>query len=155
MHSLTSKSILCILICFVSGMAMGFISAPGEWFAQLNKPSWQPPNWLFGPVWSVLYVFMGIAVARVWHAESSAHQKTALTLFIIQFILNLMWSPIFFRMQNIGLAFTEILLLLLCLIATLFHFRKIDKLASYLLLPYLGWVLFATGLNGTIWMLNS
>lgn len=150
------KAVLSSLVCFALGTASGLITA-GEitdWYALLNKPSWNPPNWIFGPVWTVLYILMGIAFARVWHSDHSL-KKYAMTLFIGQFLLNLLWTPVFFGLHKLLVALVIILLLLGLLIYTTHTFSKIDKTAAYLLVPYILWVSFATILNGTIWSLNG
>lgn len=154
MKSLWIKILICITGCLILGIASGFSTAGSiaNWYVTIQKPTWNPPNWLFGPVWTLLYILMGISLALVWH--SATNNTKAITLFCIQFALNLSWSFIFFGLHQIGFAFIEIMVMLGFIIATIFAFSKINKTAAYLLLPYVSWVSFATILNGTIWFLN-
>lgn len=155
--SLFVKIILCVVACIVigglSGIATG--NSINTWYVQLNKPSFNPPNWIFGPMWSLLYTLMGISVALVWH-KGWANQlvKNAVYLFITQLILNAFWSIAFFGMQNPLLALIVIIVLLILIVACIAYFRKIDKVAAWLLLPYLLWVSFAAFLNLNIVILN-
>jgi tryptophan-rich sensory protein len=139
---------LCVLVGVVAGLATTTDTA---WFAELRKPSWNPPSWLFAPVWFTLYVLMGTAAWRVWRARPV---NPAIWLFCIQLVLNFAWSFIFFRAQQIDLAFAEILLLWTLIAATTIAFGRVDRIAAGLMLPYLGWVAFAAVLNGTIARLN-
>lgn len=134
--------------------ALGGFFMPGEWYAQLNKPSWNPPGWIFGPVWTALYIMMAVAAWVVWRRGGFAVQSGPLGLFLLQLLLNAAWSPLFFGLHNPALAFAEIVLLWLALLATLRAFRKVQRGAGLLLLPYLAWVSFAAGLNFTLWRLN-
>lgn len=147
--------IICPLVCLVLGFLSGVQTADSisTWYAQLNKPSWNPPNWLFGPVWSILYILMGVSLAMVLNSTST-HKTKAVIVFSVQLILNLAWSYIFFVQKNMGGALIEILLLLIFIILTIVSFYPIRKTASYLLLPYLCWVAFASFLNYTIYSLN-
>jgi len=154
MQSLSFKVFISVIICLGLGLSIGYFTAPGSWYQLINKPTWQPPNWIFGPVWTMLYIMMGVAFARVWQAKPSLEKNKALVFFIIQFIFNLFWSIIFFKAQKIGFAFAEILFLWGLIILTIRQFFKIDRLAAYLLIPYCIWVSFATILNGTILLLN-
>ncbi len=156
MKSVYAKIILCVIICTSLGFLSGISTADSitNWFQFVKKPSWNPPSWLFAPVWTLLYILMGISVALIWHSNSKS-KKTAIGLFIIQFILNLVWSIIFFNQHMPGLAFVEIIVMLIFIILTTVSFYKINKTAAYLLLPYICWVSFATVLNGTIWFLNK
>lgn len=155
MKSLIVKILFCTTVCLILGISSGFstISEIKSWYVYLNKPSWNPPNWLFGPVWSFLYLSMGIALALVWHSKHNK-KKRAITFFIIQFIFNLSWSFIFFNQHQIGWALVDISILLVLILVTIFAFYRINKFAAYLLIPYLLWVSFATLLNATIWTLN-
>ena len=153
--NLYAKIAISVVLCVGLGMLSG-LSNVGEisgWFSQVQKPSWNPPNWLFSPVWITLYVLMGIAAGLVWHS-THFNKRKALTYFVIQFILNLAWSFIFFKMHEIGWAFAEIFVLLIMIVMTMAAFYKVRPLAAHLLIPYFLWVLFATCLNGTIWSLN-
>lgn len=154
--SIPLKMAFAATTCLVLGMASGFFTSTsvGTWFPTLQKPSWNPPGWIFGPVWTILYLLMGIALAYIWHSNHPK-KELAITVFIIQFILNLAWSFIFFHQRQIGIAFIEILILLVVLVFTTLLFFLIRSRAGYLLVPYLLWVAFASVLNGTIWRLNS
>jgi tryptophan-rich sensory protein len=143
-----------LLLCFCAA-AIGGLFMPGEWYASLNKPSWNPPGWLFGPVWTALYTMMAIAAWRVWKRGGFAKQGRALTLFLIQLALNTAWTPLFFGLHQPGLAFAEIVLLWLAIAATLVAFHAVSRTAAWLLAPYLAWVSFAAALNFALWRLNT
>jgi translocator protein len=134
--------------------AMGGFFLPGEWYAGLRKPSWNPPSWIFGPVWTVLYATMAVAAWLVWKRGGFAGQRVALSLFLMQLLLNAMWSPLFFGLRNPGLAFVDIVLLWLAVLAAVVAFWKTRPLTGALLVPYLAWVMFASVLNFAIWRLN-
>jgi len=129
-------------------------SSVGTWFVTLNKPPWNPPSWLFGPVWSVLYTLMAIAAWRVWRHADSPDRSIALRLFVAQLALNALWSWLFFGQRRPDLALMNIVLLLLLLIAVQSRFWRIDGIAAWLWAPYLAWVCFASALNASIWWLN-
>jgi translocator protein len=153
----TVKLIIALAIPLIIGLAGGaFTSAEiPNWYAKLNKPSWQPPNWLFGPVWTTLYILMGVALFLIW--KSGARQtlkQSAIILFAIQLTLNFFWSLIFFNQHQIGWALAEIIVLWIFILLTIFSFGKINKAAAWLLVPYISWVSFATILNYNIWKLN-
>lgn len=124
-------------------------------YAQLVQPSWAPPAWLFGPVWSALYLTMGIATWLVWRTAEFSQTRNALLLFLIQLILNALWSWVFFMWHEGALAFVNIVVLWFLIVATIIAFFRIQKLAGWLLVPYLVWVSFATALNFAIWQLNQ
>ncbi len=124
------------------------------WYPEINKPSWNPPSWLFGPVWTVLYVFMSIAAWRIWRLRESADATIALRLFFVQLVLNALWSLIFFGLHSPGWAFIEIVILWGLLANLQGRFWRLDRFAGCLWAPYLAWVSFATILNATIWWLN-
>ena len=126
----------------------------GTWFAALEKPSWNPPNWVFGPVWTTLYVGMAVAAWLVWRRKGLVDVSLPLILFGVQLFLNAAWSALFFGMRNPGIAFADILLLWLAIAATVVTFGRVSSLAATLLVPYLAWVSFATVLNWSIWRLN-
>ncbi len=156
--SITFKRILlligCCLLCNVLGsipalFTMGEIS---NWYTTINKPSWQPPNWLFGPVWTLLFCLMGFSLYQILH---SPNNKKALQLFVAQFVCNMLWTILFFKGHLIGWAFIEIIILWLLIIATIKATYTINKLGGYVLIPYLLWVTFAMVLNCTIWFLNK
>ena len=152
------KILLCVTICMVLGFLSGYYAGSGdtEWYRTLKKPAFQPPPWLFGPVWSVLYIMMGVSVALIWdHTKvSSAKKNSAMALFIFQMLFNLSWSLVFFKLQALTPALIVILILVLLIVMTLRAFGKINKKARYLLIPYLCWVCFATLLNASIVYLN-
>ena len=143
-----------IILCFAAPAVSASIP-PGSWYAGINKPTWNPPGWIFGPVWTFLYVTMAIAAWRVWLKGGFREQRKALGLFLLQLALNAAWTPIFFGAHWLGVAFAEILLLWLAILLTLLAFQKVDKLAAGLLVPYLAWVSFASVLNFTLWRLNA
>lgn len=123
----------------------------GEWYTSLKKPSWQPPKWLFGPVWTTLYILMGVAFWRVWRAGAPT---VPMVLFAVQLALNIAWSFLFFKKHDLTLALADILALLAAIIATAVTFYDTDRTAGLLLLPYLAWVTFATGLTARLYSLN-
>ncbi len=144
---------ICLLIGFLAGFATQ--SSVGTWYATLNKPSFNPPNWLFGPVWTLLYILMGIAAGLVW-AKGFYHVwvKTALYYFGFQLLFNALWSIVFFGFQEPFWALLVILVLLILILITIKWFKIVSKPAAYLLIPYFLWVCFATLLNYRIWELN-
>ena len=152
-----------ILTVVVTCLAIGYFSSAVtkaailDWYPTLVKPSFNPPNWVFAPVWSLLYVMMGVAAGLVWDKIEWNRPivKKALTLFAIQLALNALWSYLFFGLHNPFLAGIVIVLLWLMIYETYLQFAKINKMAGYLLLPYLAWVSFATVLNISIWWLNK
>lgn len=152
------KAIALIIICNGLG-SIGTLATQDNltgWYSQIIKPSFNPPNWIFGPVWTLLFTLMGIALYLI--LESKKNKKiiqVAVSVFIVQFIFNIVWSFLFFGAKNPGLAFIDIILLLLFIVLTLLKFEKIDKRSGYLLIPYLFWVSFASILNLSIWLLNS
>lgn len=151
------KLIIAVAIPLVVGGISGYFTVSGveSWYLTLQKPSWNPPNWIFGPVWTTLYVMMGIALFLVWKEDTSSELKAiAVILFAVQLLLNFFWSFIFFKLEQPGWAFVEILVLWLMLLACIFAFGQVNKTAAWLLVPYISWVSFATILNGTIWKLN-
>ena len=145
--------------CLVIGYFSGIITRDSiiTWYPTLVKPSFNPPNWIFAPVWSLLYIMMGIAAGIVWNRIEFEKElvKKALLVFTIQLALNALWSYLFFGLHNPLLALVEILLLWLMIFETYIQFKKIDKVAAMLPLPYLAWVTFATVLNASIWWLNK
>ena len=134
--------------------AFGSRFPPGEWYQALNQPAWTPPDWVFGPVWTVLYVLMAIAAWRVWRLYSFSGAGLALGLFIVQLVLNGLWSFLFFGLRSPGAALVDILLLLVAVAATTVLFWRLDRTAGWLLLPYLVWVAYATTLNAGVWVMN-
>ncbi|XP_029200803.2 translocator protein-like [Acropora muricata] len=148
-----------VLLPNVGGFMGGFItrSQIKGWYEGLNKPSWRPPNWLFGPMWTTLYSSMGYASYLVWRDGGGfdGDAKLALTLYGTNLALNWMWTPIFFGSHKLGLAFGEICVLWLNIAGCLYTFYPINKTAAGLLLPYLGWVTLATALNYKMWQMNK
>lgn len=153
-----TKILIVVVTCLAIGYFSGIVtrSSIETWYPTLIKPSFNPPNWVFAPVWSMLYIMMGIAAALVWDRMESDKEavKRALLIFAIQLALNALWSYLFFGLHNPMLAGIEIVLLWLLIYETYIHFSKINKIAGYLILPYLAWVSFATVLNASIWWLN-
>lgn len=143
-----------LALCFAAS-ATGVFVSPAGWYAELHKPAWNPPNWIFGPAWTLLYVLMAVAAWLVWCEGGWKRQRLPLGLFLLQWLLNALWTPLFFGLHRAGLAFAEIVLLWLALATTLGLFWHVRKAAGVLLVPYLAWVTFAAALNFTIWMLNS
>jgi benzodiazapine receptor len=125
-----------------------------EWYTSLTKPPWNPPNWLFGPVWSILYLLMAVSVWLVWRKEGISGAILPLSVFLIQLILNAAWSWLFFGLYEPVLAFIEILGLWLAIFVNIILFWRISSISGILLLPYLAWVTFAAFLNYTLWRLN-
>ncbi|THV61636.1 tryptophan-rich sensory protein [Flagellimonas alvinocaridis] len=144
---------VCLLIGFLSGFATQ--SSVNEWYTTLNKPSFTPPNELFAPVWTVLYVMMGVAAGVVW--SKGYHHiwvKTALYHFVFQLLFNALWSIVFFGLKNPLLALLVILVLLTLIMLTIKWFKVVSKPAAILMVPYLLWVCFAAVLNYKVWELN-
>lgn len=151
------KFIIAVTIPLVVGAIAGFFtsSSVNGWFTTLNKPSFNPPNWLFAPVWTMLYIMMGIALFLTWKSKAELlTKKTAITLFFVQLAFNFLWSFIFFYAQQPGWALVDIIILWLMIVCTIFYFGKISAAAAWLLVPYICWVSFATILNYSIWKLN-
>jgi translocator protein len=150
------KLIISIVLCVSLGSVGGLVTVNEipTWYATLNKPSFNPPNWLFGPVWTTLYVLMGISVYLIWKQPVSTERNKALQLFILQFILNFCWSFIFFGLHATGWALMEMIALWILILLSILHFAKHSKTAAWLLVPYIAWVSFALLLNAAIWKLN-
>ena len=144
---------ICLLVGFLSGFATQ--SSVNDWYLTLNKPFFNPPNWVFAPVWSALYILMGIAAGMVW-AKGYYHiwVKTALYHFVFQLLLNALWSIVFFGLKSPLGALFIIIALNILLLFTFKWFRVVKAAAAYLLLPYMAWVAFASLLNAAIWFLN-
>ena len=140
----------------VGGIAGFFTSSGVEgWYAAANKPWFNPPNWIFAPVWTTLYILMGIALYLVWKSDAvQAVKQTAIILFAVQLTLNFFWSLIFFKLQQTGWAFAEIIVMWLMILLTVLWFGKISSKAAWLMVPYICWVSFASVLNYSIWKLN-
>ncbi len=148
---------LLVLICFAAAGVGGLLTRPAieNWYSILRKPAWTPPNWIFGPVWSALYLAMAVAAWLVWRKAGLSAAKLALALFGLQLLFNVAWSAIFFGLRMPGPAFAEIMILCLLILATTVAFWAISRLAGALMVSYLLWVSFATALNFAIWRLNA
>ena len=149
-----------ILLAAAAGAVGGFASRNADTFyASLVKPAWAPPGWLFGPVWSTLYVLMAIAAWLVWRAQPATPadrgiRQRGLTLFVAQLALNALWTWLFFAWRQGAMAFSEIVLLWLAVLATIWNFGRVRPLAAWCLVPYLGWITFATALTWAVWRGN-
>jgi len=158
MHTPASRLlglILFLALVLGGGSVIGIVTAPGAWYAALEKPSFNPPNWIFGPVWSALYVMIAIAGWRLRNrARPQAGASAAMKLWWTQLALNFLWSPVFFAAHRIDLAFGVILLLLAAILAFIAAAWNRDRIAALLFLPYAAWVGFATLLNAALWRLN-
>jgi tryptophan-rich sensory protein len=149
--------VLAVAVSLLAGVLGGIAtgSSVGTWYQEIEKPSWTPPAAVFGPVWTVLYVLIGVALWMVWEKAAGKPRLTALAVFAGQLILNTAWSLIFFGMRSPGWALLEIALLWLAIVATIVIFSRIRPWAGALLVPYLLWVSFAAALNLAIWRMNS
>lgn len=142
-----------LALVFAASLTSVFVSTDG-WYAELNKPAWNPPDWIFGPVWTVLYIMMAVAVWRVWLRGGWTKQRMPLSLFLVQWTLNTLWTPLFFGFHLLGWAVAEILVLLVFIVLTIRAFWSVDRVGAGLLIPYAVWVGFASVLNGAIWRMN-
>lgn len=155
-----AKLLVSIAACLLAGLIGSTFTAPNiqGWYSSLNRPSFTPPNQIFGPVWTLLYILMGVSVFLVWNKSVSKKQlkfkRSSLYLFGFQLLLNLLWSFLFFNLHYLLISVLEILLLWLCILVLIIRFKKLSKTASYLLIPYLLWVSFASVLNFSFWWLN-
>jgi len=154
----TVKIAIALIVCLVVGYSASIVTRPSveSWYPTLTKPIFNPPNWIFMPMWTFLYIIMAVAAGLVWDKikEQNEEVKKALAFFLIQLTLNAIWSYLFFGLKNPMLALIEIALLWLMIYETYLKFIKINKTAGYLLIPYLAWVAFAAILNASIWWLN-
>lgn len=132
----------------------GVLFRPGPWFARLRKPAWQPPDWLFAPVWTILYLMIAVAGWLVWRAEGFAGARLALAVYGVQLVLNAAWTPLFFGLHRPDLGFADIVLLWAAIAATIALFHPVSAVAALLLVPYLAWVTFAGALNLAVWRRN-
>lgn len=148
--------VVIVLLAQTAGLVGIPFTARGteSWYGQLDRPWFNPPDWVFGPVWTFLYALIGVAAWRVWRTDPSEARTRALRWWAVQLALNALWTPLFFGAQVPELALAEILLLAASVVATVVAFRAVDRLATWMLLPYLGWVLYATLLNGAIAVMN-
>jgi len=152
------KIAIALIVCLMVGYSASVVTRPSveSWYPTLIKPIFNPPNWIFMPMWTLLYILMAVAAGLVWDKikEQNEAVKKALAFFLIQLTLNAIWSYLFFGLKNPMLALIEIALLWLMIYETYLKFIKINKIAGYLLIPYLAWVAFAGILNASIWWLN-
>ena len=152
-----TKLFIAIIVSQLAGIIGSVFtsSSVDGWYSQITKPVFNPPSWVFGPVWTTLYVLMGIAAFLIWkRGWDRKDVKVALSIFAGQLVLNTFWSIIFFRLESPGGAFIEIIFLWLAIVATIVAFAKISKPAAWLLVPYIAWVSFAAYLNYSIYVLN-
>lgn len=157
------RLIIAIVITNLAGIIGSLFTAPAieGWYAGITRPSLNPPNWVFAPVWTILFILMGISLFLIWSAYLKTFDyrgkkkiRIALIIFGVQLILNTLWSIIFFALQSPAWSLFEIILLWLAILATIISFARISKVAAWLLIPYIFWVTFATYLNYAIWILN-
>ncbi len=166
--SFVIKALILVTVCEIVGITAGIATSEGvsSWFQTIEKPFFNPPSWLFAPVWIVLYFLMGIAAALVWHKGTtngkeqlmemdSNRVRIALGLFAVQLVLNFCWSFLFFKYHLLFVAFLEIITMLIFIILTTIHFYRIHKTAGLLMIPYILWVSFASILNFSLWFLNK
>jgi len=144
-------------MCFGAAFIGSIFTTPSvpSWYAGLIKPSWTPPDWVFGPVWSALYLMMAVAAWLVWRRGGLASAALPITLFMVQLGLNVTWSILFFGFRMPGVALGEIVILWFTILVTMIAFWRANPIAGYLLLPYIVWVTFAAGLNFALWRMNA
>lgn len=152
---LVALIVVCFAVAGVGSLLTTPQTASGGWYGTLDKPSFTPPNWLFGPVWTVLYLSMAVSGWLVWRREGFAGAKLPMTLFFVQLGLNLLWNVAFFGAESPALGLVDILALWMVILLTIIAFFRISQFAGWLLMPYLAWVTFATLLNASIWWLNG
>jgi benzodiazapine receptor len=153
-----SKLLISLLIPQVVAItaARFTITGVGSWYQQIRRPSWNPPGWVFGPVWTTLYIMMGVVLYLLWkEAPAGVQKRGAIGLWAAQLFFNFCWSLLFFNQHRIGVALIDLLLLWILILLTIFAFAKFNKVAAWLLVPYIAWVTFAGILNYSIWILNK
>lgn len=155
-----SRSSLGLIGWLLATLATGAVGALAtrnarEFYAGLVRPAWAPPGWLFGPVWTTLYLLMGVAAWLVWRQAGWTGARVALSFFVGQLVANALWSWLFFAWRRGGLAFAEVILLAGLIVATMLAFARVRPLAAVLLVPYLAWVTFATALTYALWRANA
>jgi tryptophan-rich sensory protein len=155
---MNAHSILVLLgfvgVCFLAASSGAFFR-PGAWYERLEKPWWRPPRWLFAPAWTVLYLTIAAAGWLVWRPAGFAVAAGPLAVYAVSLVFNASWSGLFFGLRRPDLAFADIILLWLSIVATIFVFAPVEPRAAWLLAPYLGWVTFAGALNFAIWRMNG
>ena len=151
-----SKFIVCLVICFGAAAVGGLFTAMSvnTWYAQIIRPDFSPPNWVFAPVWNVLYFLMSVALYQVWVSEKQKYKNIAIAAFTGQLLLNVAWSAVFFGLRSPVAGFFVIIILLMAIIFTIFTFYRISEKTAWLLFPYLAWVSFASYLNYYLMILN-
>ncbi|HEY1113830.1 MAG TPA: TspO/MBR family protein [Chitinophagaceae bacterium] len=153
-----TKALISLAVPNIVGISAALFTETGEssWYQTIERPEWNPPGWVFGPVWTALYLMMGWAFYLVWKSDAPARLKRpAMILWTVQLVFNFFWTLIFFGAHEIGWALAEIAALWLLILLTIFAFARISKTAAWLLVPYISWVSFATLLTYTIWRLNG
>jgi tryptophan-rich sensory protein len=150
------KLIISLFICQLAGIIGSIFTAPAvtTWYAVLNKPAFNPPDWIFAPVWIILYVLMGISFYIIWIKSSRQNFGFLFSAFVLQLILNAFWNIIFFGLRFPLLAFIEIIVLWVMILICIFYFYPVSRASSYLLVPYIIWVTFAAVLNFAFWKMN-
>jgi tryptophan-rich sensory protein len=148
------RLVVFLLIAFVPAV-FGGLFGPGDWYREIAKPSWTPPGWIFGPVWTVLYVSIGVAGFLAFGRSEGRQRTLAFGVYGLQLFLNALWSWLFFGLENPGLAFVDIAVLLALIVANIVLFLPISRAAALALVPYALWVTFASALNFSIWRLNA
>ena len=151
------KIIVCLGVTFSAPVIASFVANPGasDWYANLNKPFFNPPGWVFGPVWTVLYILMAVSAGMVWQKGLGERKvRAAMGIYLAQLILNAIWTPLFFGLEMPLLAFIDIVLLWAAIIFTILAFLRVSKIAGVLMAPYLVWTTFAAVLNFSLWYLN-
>lgn len=144
-------------ICLGAGKLGSMLTIPslGQWYANLRKPRWTAPNWVFGHVWTIIYLSMAFAAWLVWRQIGFSRERLPLTLFMIVVALNVAWSAIFFNLRLVGVAFAEVVVLWLFILWTTIAFWPVSRTAGWLMVPYLLWVAYASALNGAIWRMDA
>lgn len=153
-----AAGLVVVVVVTFAAAGIGSVFTSGsvsEWYPSIEKPSWTPPGWIFGPVWTALYTLMAVAAWVIWRKEGWAGARAALVLYAVQLALNAAWSPLFFGLRMPGVAFAELVVLWMAIIATAVAFWKKSPLAGALLVPYVLWTTFAAALNLAIWRLNA
>jgi translocator protein len=156
-----SKNIIKLCVALILPLAVGSIAgiftaqAIPEWYASLNRPSFNPPNGIFGPVWTSLYLLMGMSLYIIWKQSADKKRKTAMIIFFIQLLLNFCWTFLFFYFKEIGLALIEIIVMWIAILLMFISFYKVKPVAAYMNIPYILWVSFATILNAAYYILNT
>jgi tryptophan-rich sensory protein len=153
----TGKVIISLALPLAAGAIAGAVTTPeiDEWYSQLNQPGFNPPNWVFAPVWTMLYILMGISCYLIWKIPKNKQRDNALKIYGFQLLLNFTWSFLFFYTHQIDLAMLEIIFLWMCIILMIGRFYSVNKAAAYLNIPYLLWVTFASALNISYYILNE